>query len=64
MNNKALVSEKQFQPPTLREFKSAPPPPPDFFKMVKIYHAAYQMKALEKCYKNMTLKLLCDLDHQ
>ena len=37
------------------------PPQRNFLKVVKYSHVAYQMKALEKYYKNMTLKLVCDL---
>ena len=31
-------------------------PPCDFFKVVKCSHVAYQI-----CYKNMKLKMVCDL---
>ena len=34
------------------------PPQRNFLKVVRYSHVAYQMKALEKYYKNMTLKLV------
>ena len=52
---------KKNWPPTPGGRGRMGPPQCNFLKVVRYSHVAYQMKALEKCYKNMTLKLVCDL---